>query len=286
MGRRALVVANWKMHGQKADIAALSEALLVGLAALSASGDSPGTATGKGPEVKLEGKPECGPGPEIVLCPPFPFLAQVQIALQGSALAMGAQNLFAQDSGAFTGEVSAPMLKDFDCRYVLVGHSERRQLFGENDAQVAAKFAAAQQHGLIPVLCIGESAAERDAGITEAVVSRQVETVLKQVGAAAFGHAVIAYEPVWAIGSGTAATPENAQAVHAYIRAVVARADASVASGLRILYGGSVNAANAGDFAEQADIDGALVGGASLVAEEFIAICARMGSAKAPQAAD
>lgn len=264
------MIANWKMNGQKARIASLSESLLAALAALSASGNVEEKASGYSAEV----------GPEIVICPPFPYLAQVQAVLRGSTLLLGAQNLCAEDSGAYTGEVSAPMLRDFDCLYVLVGHSERRQLFGESDAQVAAKFAAAQRGELSPVLCVGESAAEREAGNTDRVVVSQVEAVLQQAGVGAFRSAVIAYEPVWAIGSGLAATPESAQAVHALIRTTLARYDADVAGAVRILYGGSVNAANAGEFAVQQDIDGALVGGASLVAEEFVAICSSISVAR------
>lgn len=274
MVRRTLVVANWKMNGQKAQVALLSESLVVGIAALSAPRKAEGAASGHSTEANADAAGEALA--EIVICPPFPYLAQVQAALKGSALRLGAQSVCGQDSGAYTGEVAAPMLKDFGCRYVLVGHSERRQMFGESDVQVAAKFAAAGRNELIPVLCVGESAEEREAGKTAAVVSAQVEAVLQQVGIAAFGAAVIAYEPVWAIGSGVAATPENAQAVHAQIRSTLARYDANVASTVRILYGGSVNAANAAEFAVQQDIDGALVGGASLIAEEFVSICARM----------
>jgi triosephosphate isomerase len=195
--------------------------------------------------------------------------------LQGSALQLGAQNLHEKEKGAFTGEISAPMLKDFECTYVIVGHSERRMHNGETDALIAAKFVAAQASGLKPILCVGESAGQRDAGITEAVVKRQVQAVLQVAGIEAFAGAVIAYEPVWAIGTGRAATAENAQAVHERIRAVIAQQDARIAQELRIIYGGSVSAANAQELSTAPDIDGALVGGASLVAEEFSAICAQ-----------
>lgn len=242
------------MNGQKAQIASLSQALLAGLAKISPM--------------------------EVVLCPPNVYLAQVQAALKGSALGLGAQNLHAEAKGAFTGEISAPMLKDVGCTHVIVGHSERRELFGEDDALVAAKFTAALAHGLVPILCVGETAAQRDAGATEAVVKSQVEAVLARAGVAAFAEAVIAYEPVWAIGSGQAATPAVAQAVHAWIRGILARQDAATARKTRILYGGSVNAANAREFCAEQDIDGALVGSASLVAEEFIAICAAFNAAR------
>jgi triosephosphate isomerase len=247
MPRRALVAANWKMNGRQAQVASLSQALVAGLADISPL--------------------------EVVICPPGVYLGQVQAALRGSALQLGAQNVHQEEKGAFTGEIAAPMLKDFGCTYVIVGHSERRQYNGETDALVAAKFVAAQESGLKPILCVGESAAERDAGSTEAVVQRQVRAVLQVAGVAAFAQAVIAYEPVWAIGTGRAATAENAQAVHAMIRRLVAQQDATVGEGLRIIYGGSVSAANARDLSAAPDVDGALVGGASLVAEEFKTIC-------------
>ncbi len=250
MERRALVVANWKMNGRQAQIASLSQALATAF-------------------------PESNPSLEVVICPPGVYLGQVRVALQGSAVQLGAQNVHQEEKGAFTGEIAASMLKDFDCTYVIVGHSERRQHYSESDVLIAAKFVAAQQSGLRPILCVGESAAERDAGSTEAVVRRQVQAVLQVAGVAAFAQAVIAYEPVWAIGTGRAATAENAQVVHATIRSLVAQRDAAVAQGLRILYGGSVSAANAREFSAAPDIDGALVGGASLVAEEFSAICAQ-----------
>lgn len=255
MGRRALVAANWKMHGQQAQVASLSQALLSGLIAISPL--------------------------EVVICPPSVYLAQVRAALQGSKLQLGAQNLHQEAKGAFTGEISAPMLKDFECTYVIVGHSERREHNGETDALVAAKFVTALAHGLRPILCVGESAVQRDAGSTEEVVTQQVQAVLEVAGVAAFAGAVIAYEPVWAIGSGRAATAENAQAVHALIRGIVAKKDARIAQELRIVYGGSVTAANAGELSAAPDIDGALVGGASLVADEFIAICAQFNAARA-----
>lgn len=210
---------------------------------------------------------------EIAVCPPFPYLAQVQSLLAGSPVAWGAQTLSERAQGAFTGEVSAAMLGDFGCRYVLVGHSERRSLYGESDAAVAAKFVAAQRGGLVPVLCVGETLAERQAGQTVEVVVRQLAAVVTASGIAALAAAVVAYEPVWAIGTGVTASPEQAQEVHAAIRAYLRGLDAAVADGLRILYGGSVKPQNAAELFAQPDIDGGLIGGAALVAEDFLAIC-------------
>jgi len=211
---------------------------------------------------------------EVAVCVPYPYLAQARALLEGSRVAWGAQDVSEHAQGAWTGEVSAAMLVDFACRYVLVGHSERRSFFGDTDAVVAAKFAAAHKAGLTPVLCVGESLAERESGITGEVVTRQIEAVLANSGVAAFARAVVAYEPVWAIGTGRTASPEQAQEVHALIRARFARDSADVAAGLRILYGGSVKANNAAELLGQADIDGGLIGGASLVAADFLAICA------------
>ena len=209
---------------------------------------------------------------ECAVCVPYPYLPQVADRLRGSAMAWGAQNVSEHAQGAYTGEVSATMLAELGCRYVIVGHSERRQLFGESDAQVAAKFAAVQSAGMTPIVCVGETLAERDAGKTEATVRRQLEAVLSLRGARAFAKAVIAYEPVWAIGTGRNATPEQARDVHAFLRARVAQDDAGVAQELRILYGGSVKAANAPALFAVAELDGGLIGGASLVAQEFLAI--------------
>lgn len=211
---------------------------------------------------------------EVVVCVPYPYLAQAQAALDGSSVAWGAQDVSEHAQGAWTGEVSAAMLADFACRYVLVGHSERRSFFGDTDAVVAAKFAAALKAGLTPVLCVGESLAEREAGITGEVVTRQIDAVLEKNGIEAFARAVVAYEPVWAIGTGRTASPEQAQEVHALIRSRFARDSADVAAGLRILYGGSVKPGNATELFGQPDIDGGLIGGASLVATDFLAICA------------
>lgn len=210
---------------------------------------------------------------EVAVCPPFPYLAQVGSRLAGSSLALGAQTVSEHPQGAFTGEVSAAMLADFGCTYVLVGHSERRSLYGETDAVVAAKFAAVQQAGMVPVVCIGETLAERESGATEAVVGRQLAAVIECLGVAALASAIIAYEPVWAIGTGVTASPAQAQAVHAAIRARIAGLDAGIAAGVRILYGGSVKPQNAIDLFGQPDIDGGLIGGAALVAGDFLAIC-------------
>lgn len=242
--RKKLVAGNWKMHGSLAENAALLSALKPALS-----------------------------GIEAVVCVPFPYLAQAQSELAGSSIAWGAQNLSEHSKGAYTGEVSASMLRDFGCSYVIVGHSERRSLYGESDQQVAAKFIAAQAGGLVPILCVGESLEEREAGITEQVVARQLDAVISAAGIGALANAIVAYEPVWAIGTGKTASPEQAQAVHAFIRSKIAGLDAAIADALVIQYGGSVKAANAAELLAQPDIDGGLIGGASLVAEEFAAIC-------------
>lgn len=242
--RKKLVAGNWKMHGSLAENAALLAAIKPALA-----------------------------GTEAAVCVPFPYLAQVQAALTGSSIAWGAQNLSEHPKGAFTGEVSAAMLLDFGCSYVIVGHSERRALYGESDALVAGKYMAAQAAGLVPILCVGESLEQRESGVTEAVVARQLDAVIGAAGVASLAKAVIAYEPVWAIGTGKTASPEQAQAVHAFIRGKIAALDAGVAGQLRIQYGGSVKASNAAELMVQPDIDGGLIGGASLAADEFVAIC-------------
>ena len=251
--RRKLVAGNWKMHGSLTENEALLGALVAGLASAEAS--------------------------DSAVCVPFPYLAQVRALLQSSALAWGAQDVSEHPKGAFTGEVAASMLKDFGCRYVIVGHSERRALHGENSALVARKMRAAQGQGLVPIVCVGETLAQREAGETEAVVAEQLDAVIAQAGAGALARSVVAYEPVWAIGTGKTATPEQAQSVHAFIRGRIAGADAGVANDLRILYGGSVKAGNAQALFAMADIDGALVGGAALDAAEFAAICRAAGTA-------
>ena len=245
--RVKLVAGNWKMNGSLSANAAL-------LAAVA------GTAAAR-------------PTVEVAVCVPFPYLAQTHAALAGSRAAWGAQNVSEHASGAYTGEVSATMLRDFGCRFAIVGHSERRTLYGEDDVTVARKFVAARAAGLTPILCIGETLQEREQGVTEQVVARQMAAVVAAAGVAALRGAVVAYEPVWAIGTGRTATPEQAQAVHAFIRADVSRLDPETAAGLRILYGGSMKAGNAAQLLSMPDVDGGLIGGASLIAEEFAAIC-------------
>ncbi|HET9034374.1 MAG TPA: triose-phosphate isomerase [Dokdonella sp.] len=243
--RRKLVAGNWKMHGSRSDSADLVATL-------------------------MESAPKSA---EMVVIPPFPYLAELITANTGGALAFGAQDLSEHEQGAYTGEVAGAMLKDIGCRYVLVGHSERRQYHAETNEVVARKFVAAQAAGLVPVLCVGELLEHREAGETEAVVGAQLDAVLGLAGIGAFANAVVAYEPVWAIGTGKTATPEQAQEVHAFMRDKFAGQDARIASSLRLLYGGSVKAANAGELFAQSDIDGGLIGGASLVAVDFLAIC-------------
>jgi triosephosphate isomerase len=214
---------------------------------------------------------------EVVVCPPFVYLQETARRLKDNGIGLGAQSLCAEPAGAFTGEVSGTMLRDVGCSYVIVGHSERRQLYGENDALVARKFVAAQTAGLMPILCVGETLEERERGSTTEVVARQLDAVLAVTGVGALSSAVIAYEPIWAIGTGRTATPDQAQEVHAMIRTRIAAVDARIASGVRILYGGSVKASNARELFAMSDIDGGLVGGASLKAEEFAQICAAAG---------
>ena len=210
---------------------------------------------------------------EVLVCAPFPYLAQVELLIQGSKVMLGAQNLNTNSSGAYTGEVSADMIKDFGARHVIVGHSERRSLYGETSAMVAEKTKAALNAGLTPLLCIGESIEERDSGNTEAVIEKQLSAVIELVGIEAFNQIIIAYEPVWAIGTGVTATPEQAQEVHLFIRSLLAKNDESVAQKTPILYGGSMNASNASELISCADIDGGLIGGAALKAEDFLQIC-------------
>jgi triosephosphate isomerase len=204
---------------------------------------------------------------------PFPYLAQTQQLLRNTPVKWGAQDVHQLEKGAYTGEVAASMLRDFDCCYVIVGHSERRALYGESSRLVAEKFASAQKAGLLPILCLGESLAERETGATEAVVAEQLDAAITLLGVQSLLNSVVAYEPVWAIGTGKTASPEQAQAVHAFIRQRVAGHDKQIAEGLRILYGGSVKASNAAQLFAMPDIDGGLIGGASLVAEDFLDIC-------------
>ena len=232
MGRTRLVAGNWKMHGSRQSNRALLEGLKAGV-----------------PQVR---------GVECAVCVPFPYLADVAGQLAGGGIAWGAQNVSEHAQGAYTGEVSAAMLAEFGCRYVIVGHSERRHLYGETDRQAAAKFAAVRSAGMTPILCVGETLEERDGGRTEAVVARQLEAVKFEGG-------VLAYEPVWAIGTGRNATPEQAQQVHAFLRR-------KVPAGTAIIYGGSVKPQNAGAIFAMPDVDGGLIGGASLVAKDFLDI--------------
>jgi triosephosphate isomerase (TIM) len=209
---------------------------------------------------------------ELLVLPAFVHLDAVALELRSSAIRLGAQSLCAKTAGAYTGETSAEMIKDLGCDYVLAGHSERRSIFAESDLLVAEKFARAQSAGLTPILCVGETLAERESGQTESVVFRQLDAVVQLCGIHAFADAVLAYEPLWAIGTGKTASPEQAQAVHFALRSRLAQADATIAQRLRILYGGSVKASNAAELIKMPDIDGALVGGASLLAAEFLAI--------------
>lgn len=245
--RRKLVVGNWKMYGRLASNQTLLQGVLGGVGELRNA--------------------------DYAVCVPYPYLAQVQSMLQGTNVAWGAQNLSPQEEGAFTGAVAPGMLVDFGCSYVIIGHSERRGLFHESNEIAAAKFEAAQKAGMKPIFCVGETLSERESGITEQVVATQLDAVLVRFGAKALSQAVIAYEPVWAIGTGKTASPDQAQAVHAFIRQRVASQDAEVAQGLSILYGGSVKAGNAVELFGMPDIDGGLIGGASLVANDFVAIC-------------
>ncbi len=241
------VVGNWKLNGSLAANRALLEAVLASL--------------------------PVGGGKRFGVCVPAPYLAQAQQLLSGSALEWGAQDVSRFAKGAYTGEVSAAMVAEFGSRLALVGHSERRTVFGDTDAMVAEKFAMSAAAGLVPILCVGESLAEREAGVTQSVVARQLDAVLDTSGVASLGRAVVAYEPVWAIGTGRTASAQQAQEVHAFIRGRIAAKDREIAGALPILYGGSVKAGNAAELFAMPDVDGGLIGGASLVAGEFIAIC-------------
>jgi triosephosphate isomerase (TIM) len=249
--RRPIVVGNWKMHGSRTENARLVE------------------------ELGAHYPPE--PAADCVVCPPFVYLQEVGRLLRDTPIRLGAQDLCADSQGAFTGEVSSAMLKDVGCEYVIVGHSERRLFYRESDQLVARKFAAAHSKGLVPILCVGEQLAERESGRTAEVVQRQLDVVLDLCGAETIGQGVVAYEPVWAIGTGRNASPEQAQEVHALIRARIAARDARIAAETRILYGGSVKASNAAELFARPDVDGGLIGGASLKAEEFLAILGAAG---------
>ncbi len=245
--RQPLVAGNWKMNGSRASVKELLEGIKNGMGSVAKA--------------------------EVAVCAPYIYIPDTQSQLAGTEIAWGGQNLSTEASGAFTGEIAASMLLDFGCKYVIVGHSERRTLYGEDDALVAKKFGVALAAGLVPILCVGESLEEREQGITEEVVARQLDAVTEAEGVAALADAVIAYEPVWAIGTGKTATPEQAQDVHAFIRARVVQQDSGVAEGLRILYGGSMKPGNAAELLAKPDIDGGLIGGASLKAGDFLGIC-------------
>lgn len=244
--RQKLIAGNWKMHGSLAENQTRLTQLVSGLGDTSA---------------------------QVAVCVPAPYFTQCKSVLAGSAIQCGSQNISEYEQGAYTGEISASMLKEFDVQYALVGHSERRELFAESSEQVAKKFAAAKQAKLIPVLCVGETLEQREAGITEQVIAEQISAVLDQVGIQGFSNSVVAYEPVWAIGTGKTASPEQAQAVHKAIRVQLNALNAEIAQKIQILYGGSVKPNNAAAIFAQADVDGALVGGAALNAQDFLQIC-------------
>jgi len=246
MMRKILVAGNWKMHGSKTMVRSLLEGLLAGS---SAEGNA-----------------------DLAVFPSFPYLSLTESILSGSHIAWGGQTLNPNAQGAHTGETSGGMLTDMGCRYVLVGHSERRSIYAESDEDVALRFRAALDAGLEPVLCVGETLEEREQDKTEAVVARQLDAVINAVGIDVFNRAIVAYEPVWAIGTGLTATPQQAQAVHAFIRDKISALNVIISDQLRILYGGSVKGSNAAELFAQSDIDGGLVGGASLTAEDFLAI--------------
>ena len=249
--RKPIIAGNWKMNGSRSSIKELLDGIKAGMGDVKSA--------------------------EVAVCVPSIYLADVSEQLSGSKVAWGGQSLSTEASGAFTGEISADMLLDFKSEYVIVGHSERRTLYGETDQLVAEKFEVARKAGLKPILCIGESLEERESGITNDVCSRQINAVIELSGVEALVDGVIAYEPIWAIGTGKTATPEMAQETHAAIRKLIADKDASVAEKVRIQYGGSMNAANAAELLAMDDIDGGLIGGASLKAEDFLAICKAAG---------
>lgn len=250
--RRSLIVGNWKMNLNREEGVALARALVDGLGKLATAASV-----------------------DVAVCPPSVWIDSVSQVLRGSPIAWGAQNMYFKASGAFTGEISAPMLVSLECRYVILGHSERRQFFGDTDALVFDKTKAALAAGLTPIVCVGESKQQREDGKTNAVIEQQFQGSLSGLTAEEIARCVIAYEPIWAIGTGLTATPAQAQAVHVDLRKLLeVRYNAQVASTVRIQYGGSVNAENASDLLSQADIDGALVGGASLKAKDFLSIVA------------
>ncbi|MBO0613590.1 triose-phosphate isomerase [Thiothrix fructosivorans] len=245
--RQKLVAGNWKLNGSKTSIESLMGGILAGLKSMD--------------------------NVAVAVCPPYVYIPMTQGLVAGSPIGLGSQDIADQDAGAFTGEVSGAMLKEFGCTYAIVGHSERRAIYGEQDADTARKFAAARKQGIKPILCVGETLDEREAGITEAVVARQLDAVIALEGVEALTDGVIAYEPVWAIGTGKTASPQQAQDVHAFIRGKLAALNEAVAAKVQILYGGSVKGANAAELFAMPDIDGGLIGGAALDAQEFLAIC-------------
>ena len=244
--RQTLVAGNWKMNGSKESIQSLLSGINAGMSDVKST---------------------------VVVCAPYIYIPMVAEQLADSEIDFGAENVSEYEAGAFTGEISASMLKDFGTKYVIVGHSERRSLYGEQNTDTANKYAAARKAGMKPILCLGESLEEREQGITEEVVARQLDAVLDLEGVDSLSDAVIAYEPVWAIGTGMTATPEQAQDVHKFIREKIATMNTDVAEKVQILYGGSMNAGNANELLSMEDIDGGLIGGASLKAEDFLAIC-------------
>ncbi len=247
--RGMLVAGNWKMNASLQSIETLINGIKQGLESVSEN---------------------CG----VVVCPPSIYISKVNELTQGSRILLGAQNVCEEDKGAFTGEVAGTMIKEFNCTYAIVGHSERRNIYRETDELVAKRFAAARRAGIIPILCVGELLEEREAGNTEDIVGKQLDAVLALEGIDAFADAVIAYEPVWAIGTGKTATPDQAQEVHAFIRSKLAGISKDIANNIILQYGGSVNGANAEELFAMEDIDGGLIGGAALKAEEFLKICA------------
>ena len=249
--RQNMIAGNWKMNGTSDSVKTLIDGVVSGLSA----------------------DQKC----DVVVCAPYVYIPAVVSATASSAVKVGAQDVSEQDSGAYTGEVSGEMAKDVGCEYVIIGHSERRSLYGETDEMSALKYMAAQKHGLTPIFCIGELLEERENGTTEEVCARQLDAVIDAAGVASLANAVIAYEPVWAIGTGKVASPEQAQEVHAFIRNKLAKLDSAIAEKVQILYGGSMNPGNVADLIAQPDIDGGLIGGASLKAEDFLALCQAAG---------
>lgn len=245
--RQPLVAGNWKMNGSRASVAALLDGLKAGIGQVTTA--------------------------EVAVCAPSIFIPDTQARLDGSAIKWGGQDISVHASGAYTGETAGSMLSDFGCHFVIIGHSERRAYHGESDELVAQKFAAAQAAGIVPILCVGETLEEREQDITEQVVARQLDAVIAHCGIDAVARGVVAYEPVWAIGTGKTASPEQAQDVHAFIRGRLAANSQEAADAVRVLYGGSMNPKNAAELMAQADIDGGLIGGASLKPEDFLAVC-------------